>query len=382
MRFILLFLTATAGVIGGAMVWMSDDRGNELAVVQDIVTSSLGSRSSATAADADVTSPTQSQTATVPRASSMAGEPAEKRFFGAGLAMGSQGVDSQAVGSPAGAPVAVAPAAPVAAAKPHPWQAEVVASPRAQPPSANSTVLMTTGSLPAPRDIPRHSLVRDIQRELKRVGCYSGDATGEWNMASKRAMQAFLERANSTLPTGDPDLIQLTLVRGYSGAACRPGDASVVAARVPSPRGEQARSETQRGEPTRSAQSPAHNGPVVIRALPQQQQTIAQAAPTQAASSANLATASQSQSRDPSLAQHQPSSASGQPPVVVFEGRMAIGGPRTPEALDTSDSPPITSSAPVVPQLGRMTRPRPPQPSASAQRSRRERTWTGNFFNQ
>lgn len=377
MRFILLFMTVTAGVVGGAMFWLSDDQGNELAVVEDVVSGSVGSGNAAKTAEANVDGHNQSRTQSVGQAPGAASDPLQQRFFGAGLSGGSLATGSLAGRSLAGSATAPAPSASVlTVAKPDAWQTDVVVSPRTHSTSTNSTVLMTTGSLPAPRDIPRHTLVRDIQRELKRVGCYGGEATGEWNMASKRAMQAFLERSNSTLPTGDPDLFQLTLVRGYSGAACRPGDASTITARTQSPRVDQARSETQRGEPTRTghSQSLSQHTPVAIRALPQQHQTTAQAAPP-------ALPAPPSQTQSVAQAQQQPTASSGQPAVVVFEGRMAVGGPRTPQATDTSVSPPITSSAPVVPQPARIARPSPSQPSASAQRPRRERNWTGNFFN-
>jgi hypothetical protein len=66
----------------------------------------------------------------------------------------------------------------------------------------------------------RFELARDLQRELKRVGCYQGEVTGAWTPAAKAAMAAFMDRVNATLPTGEPDYILLTLVQGHSGIAC------------------------------------------------------------------------------------------------------------------------------------------------------------------
>ena len=66
----------------------------------------------------------------------------------------------------------------------------------------------------------RAALARDIQKELKRVGCYEGDISAEWSPAAKRAMKAFTDRVNATLPVEEPDHILLTLVQGQGPNAC------------------------------------------------------------------------------------------------------------------------------------------------------------------
>lgn len=66
----------------------------------------------------------------------------------------------------------------------------------------------------------RYELARDLQRELKRAGCYGGEITGVWSPATKRAMSAFLDRANATLPINAPDYILLSLVQNHSEIAC------------------------------------------------------------------------------------------------------------------------------------------------------------------
>lgn len=63
-------------------------------------------------------------------------------------------------------------------------------------------------------------LARELQRELKRVGCYEGDADGDWKAASRRAMGAFLSKVNATLPVDRPDYILLTLLQGHADRAC------------------------------------------------------------------------------------------------------------------------------------------------------------------
>jgi hypothetical protein len=64
------------------------------------------------------------------------------------------------------------------------------------------------------------SLVRSLQRELMRVGCYVGADDGLWPGATRKAMRAFIERVNAKLPTAKPDLVLLALVQGHQGLAC------------------------------------------------------------------------------------------------------------------------------------------------------------------
>ncbi len=83
-----------------------------------------------------------------------------------------------------------------------------------------------TASAPARPDtvrgpeMSRYDLIRSIQRELKRVGCYAGDVDGDWGPGSRRAIIGFTDRVNATLPTAQPDFILLTLLQGHQGIAC------------------------------------------------------------------------------------------------------------------------------------------------------------------
>lgn len=72
-------------------------------------------------------------------------------------------------------------------------------------------------------DASRYELVRSLQRELRRVGCYWGEIDGSWGGASKRSMASFAERVNSALPFEQPDYILLSLVQGHAGQACGKG---------------------------------------------------------------------------------------------------------------------------------------------------------------
>jgi len=78
---------------------------------------------------------------------------------------------------------------------------------------------------PVPGD--RVSLVRELQRELKRAGCYSGDVNGVWTTSSRMAMKSLTDQVNATLPIDNPDHVLLSLVRaqqdGVCGAPCLSG---------------------------------------------------------------------------------------------------------------------------------------------------------------
>ena len=66
----------------------------------------------------------------------------------------------------------------------------------------------------------RDAIGRQLQEELKRVGCYGGELNGVWTTSTRRAMQAFVERVNAVLPIDQPDGILLALVQGHPGKVC------------------------------------------------------------------------------------------------------------------------------------------------------------------
>ena len=73
---------------------------------------------------------------------------------------------------------------------------------------------------PPPLPRGRDAIGRELQKELKRVGCYEGKLNGEWTTSTRRAMSAFAERVNARLPTEQPDSILLALVQGYPTKVC------------------------------------------------------------------------------------------------------------------------------------------------------------------
>lgn len=96
--------------------------------------------------------------------------------------------------------------APVPAAPPAAGQA-VIATPAVQP------ILNPTA------DIQRQ-LAREIQAELKRVGCYTGRIDGSWGSRSRSAMTTFMAEVNAQLPTTEPDVFLLSLIKGQKATVC------------------------------------------------------------------------------------------------------------------------------------------------------------------
>ena len=77
------------------------------------------------------------------------------------------------------------------------------------------------------RDSEPLRLVRDLQRELKRVGCYAHDIDGEWTPGTRKAMKDFTDRINAALSVERPDPTQLVLLQRHRenvcGESCRVG---------------------------------------------------------------------------------------------------------------------------------------------------------------
>ena len=92
------------------------------------------------------------------------------------------------------------------------WSTVVTTNPAAQP-KARPTPARDGG-------LARYELARDLQRELKRAGCYYGDVDGDWGPGSKRAMTEFADRVNASLPVEEPDMVLLALVEAHAGQVC------------------------------------------------------------------------------------------------------------------------------------------------------------------
>jgi hypothetical protein len=94
--------------------------------------------------------------------------------------------------------------------------------------TAPATVVVTVPTkapMVLPQAIPpipgdRNSRARELQRELRRVGCYSGEINGMWTPETRSAARSFLERMNAALPIDEPDHVLLTLVQRHQGKGC------------------------------------------------------------------------------------------------------------------------------------------------------------------
>jgi peptidoglycan hydrolase-like protein with peptidoglycan-binding domain len=63
-------------------------------------------------------------------------------------------------------------------------------------------------------------LARELQKELRRVGCYEGEVNGAWSPSTRRAMKSFLERMNASLPIEEPDPVLYTMVQSQRDQVC------------------------------------------------------------------------------------------------------------------------------------------------------------------
>ena len=117
--------------------------------------------------------------------------------------------------APAAAPVPAAPKSPTAGAPSPPTaKAPKTAEPVALVPPKPVVVRPTEPLL------DRAGLARELQRQLKRVGCYDGEINGVWTPGARKSMKVFTDRVNASLPVEQPDYILLAMVQGHQGLAC------------------------------------------------------------------------------------------------------------------------------------------------------------------
>jgi hypothetical protein len=122
---------------------------------------------------------------------------------------------------------------PAVAMSPPPTLAPPPAAPRRLRPAAPAVSLaeapprVPVGETRAAAPLEGAALTREIQRQLKRIGCYRGAVTGVWSPSMRQAMKALTDRVNATLPVEQPDPVLLAMAQsqaaGICGAACPPG---------------------------------------------------------------------------------------------------------------------------------------------------------------
>src|SRR6185369_14014020 len=80
---------------------------------------------------------------------------------------------------------------------------------RATEPTSRAPIGEPSGPIPS----DRASLTRELQRGLKRVGCYDGEISGVWTPSTRTAMKGVTDHVNARLPIYQPDNILLALVQ-------------------------------------------------------------------------------------------------------------------------------------------------------------------------
>ena len=73
---------------------------------------------------------------------------------------------------------------------------------------------------PANAGAPSGDLARKLQIELRRVGCFTGEADGDWSASSRRAVEMFNKHNGSSLDTKLASLDTLDAVRGKPSRVC------------------------------------------------------------------------------------------------------------------------------------------------------------------
>jgi Putative peptidoglycan binding domain len=249
------------------------------------------------------------------------------------------------------------PSLDVAAIRPQPAYRPVAAATAraAEPVPAFSTPVVVTitqrpsePSAASPRAAPiardRDTLTRELQKELKRVGCYEGELNGAWTPATRRAMKAFTDRVNATLPVEEPDAILFTMVQGHQDRACG----------KPCPSG-QGLNDEGRCLPNAILAKAVKKGPppAAVAQLPKSNPAPA-AMPAPATTGWSTVTTASAPAPAPAL-----TPASAQVPVPApavasasplapppSEGRMALAGPTVPPQAPTTAVRPASPAPP------------------------------------
>lgn len=146
-------------------------------------------------------------------------------------------------------------------------------APPAEPAAPAPQATQQVAALPGPTDtvqevtLDPRAIARELQVELKRVGCDPGATDGNWSVKSRDALGQFNRRAGLDLDTRGPTVDALEAVRIQRGRICpvtcgsgqrADGDRCVAIPAAPKPAAKQA---ARRPERTRKAEPPARRAP-------------------------------------------------------------------------------------------------------------------------
>jgi hypothetical protein len=197
-----------------------------------------------------------------------------------------------------------------------------------------------TAAIPKDRD----SLARELQKELRRVGCYEGELNGVWTPATRRAMKTFTDRVNATLPVDEPDAVLFAMVRSQQDRVCGtpcPADQGLSEDGRCLPSAILAKAARKPSPSALATYVPASGAPTAGKPLPARSgwsATVTAARPTPPAVGAPAA---------PPPPQALAIPAPAAPPPT--EGRMALAGPTAEQAAPAATTPAPGSSAAVGP---------------------------------
>jgi hypothetical protein len=180
-----------------------------------------------------------------------------------------------------------------------------------------------------PRD--REALARELQKELRRVGCYEGELHGAWTSSARRAMKVFTDRVNASLPIDEPDAVLLVMVQSQPDRVCD----------RPCPAGQGF------GEEGRCLPNAILAKAAAKKAL-RPAATHVPASHTAPAPNTGPPIATWSATVKPTAAAPSPSVVAGAPLAPApIEGRMGLSGPRVEQAPTAGVDPPMVSKPPA-----------------------------------
>jgi uncharacterized caspase-like protein len=64
-------------------------------------------------------------------------------------------------------------------------------------------------------------MTQSVQKELKRVGCYSGEIDGKWGEGTRDAIQEFADQSKMVLSTSEPTEIALNVLAASKAGVCK-----------------------------------------------------------------------------------------------------------------------------------------------------------------
>jgi len=217
-----------------------------------------------------------------------------------------------------------------------------------------------------PRD--RDSLARELQKELRRVGCYEGELNGVWTPATRRAMKTFTDRVNATLPVDQPDAVLFAMVQSQQDQVCGkpcPADQGLSEDGRCLPNAILAKAASKPSPSAVATHVPASGEPAAAKPLSARgwSATVTAVRPTPPAVGAPAAPTTPPQA----LAVIAPAPAA--PPST--EGRMALAGP-TPQQAPPGATPAPGSSA----AAGPLATPQPALPVPPKRVMQGNESWT------